>query len=151
MSGGALREGGARITGFTERASRPSRSRFPPVPPIITSRAEPDAIEKGAVHGAAQGSVRGAASGDEARGHTQTECAVPPSWRNGRPLRRRHCDQDRRKRTHGPAGILKPIVRPTTCNLVCCLEANGETCRSEARRVGKECVSTCRSRWAPYH
>src|SRR3546814_17694524 len=23
--------------------------------------------------------------------------------------------------------------------------------RSEARRVGKECVSTCRSRWAPYH
>src|SRR3546814_17509782 len=30
-----------------------------------------------------------------------------------------------------------------------------ETCgsgrRSEERRVGKECVSTCRSRWAPYH
>src|SRR3546814_16736229 len=23
--------------------------------------------------------------------------------------------------------------------------------RSEERRVGKECVSTCRSRWAPYH
>src|SRR3546814_18005626 len=23
--------------------------------------------------------------------------------------------------------------------------------RSEARRVGQECVSTCRSRWAPYH
>ena len=34
---------------------------------------------------------------------------------------------------------------------------NGEygeikTCtRSEERRVGKECVSTCRSRWSPYH
>src|SRR3546814_17242832 len=31
----------------------------------------------------------------------------------------------------------------------------GETCeyaaRSEERRVGKECVSTCRSRWSPYH
>src|SRR3546814_12842922 len=27
-----------------------------------------------------------------------------------------------------------------------------DTCaRSEERRVGKECVSTCRSRWAPYH
>src|SRR3546814_1835322 len=29
-----------------------------------------------------------------------------------------------------------------------------ETCRddrSEERRVGKECVSTCRSRWSPYH
>src|SRR3546814_13626499 len=24
-------------------------------------------------------------------------------------------------------------------------------CRSEERRVGKECVSTCRSRWSPYH
>src|SRR3546814_7062950 len=23
--------------------------------------------------------------------------------------------------------------------------------RSEERRVGKECVSTCRSRWSPYH
>src|SRR3546814_14264302 len=27
-------------------------------------------------------------------------------------------------------------------------EAQG---RSEERRVGKECVSTCRSRWSPYH
>src|SRR3546814_7518789 len=25
------------------------------------------------------------------------------------------------------------------------------THRSEERRVGKECVSTCRSRWSPYH
>src|SRR3546814_19447260 len=25
------------------------------------------------------------------------------------------------------------------------------TIRSEERRVGKECVSTCRYRWAPYH
>src|SRR3546814_979738 len=26
-----------------------------------------------------------------------------------------------------------------------------EPVRSEERRVGKECVSTCRSRWSPYH
>src|SRR3546814_13872409 len=26
----------------------------------------------------------------------------------------------------------------------------GEKARSEERRVGKECVSTCRSRWSPY-
>ena len=26
-----------------------------------------------------------------------------------------------------------------------------ENKRSEERRVGKECVSTCRSRWSPYH
>src|SRR3546814_4536111 len=25
------------------------------------------------------------------------------------------------------------------------------TARSEERRVGKECVRTCRSRWQPYH
>src|SRR3546814_13029305 len=27
----------------------------------------------------------------------------------------------------------------------------GQILRSEERRVGKECVSTCRSRWSPYH
>src|SRR3546814_16822855 len=27
----------------------------------------------------------------------------------------------------------------------------GMLSRSEERRVGKECVSTCRSRWTPYH
>src|SRR3546814_15522000 len=27
----------------------------------------------------------------------------------------------------------------------------GYPVRSEERRVGKECVSTCRSRWSPYH
>src|SRR3546814_19357095 len=30
-------------------------------------------------------------------------------------------------------------------------ETRGKPSRSEARRVGKECVSTCRSRWSPYH
>src|SRR3546814_1219130 len=30
------------------------------------------------------------------------------------------------------------------------MSAEAET-RSEERRVGKECVSTCRSRWSPYH
>src|SRR3546814_13810623 len=31
------------------------------------------------------------------------------------------------------------------------LEVADVVARSEERRVGKECVSTCRSRWAPYH
>src|SRR3546814_16914023 len=35
------------------------------------------------------------------------------------------------------------------CNLLQCTHF-AET-RSEERRVGKECVSTCRSRWSPYH
>src|SRR3546814_13091958 len=29
--------------------------------------------------------------------------------------------------------------------------ASSDENRSEERRVGKECVSTCRSRWSPYH
>src|SRR3546814_10214666 len=35
-------------------------------------------------------------------------------------------------------------------HLVARLRAGGFS-RSEERRVGKECVSTCRSRWSPYH
>src|SRR3546814_17898550 len=31
------------------------------------------------------------------------------------------------------------------------LPALREATRSEERRVGKECVSTCRSGWTPYH
>src|SRR3546814_13525527 len=31
------------------------------------------------------------------------------------------------------------------------LDEAGVVQRSEERRVGKECVSTCRSRWSPYH
>src|SRR3546814_18947080 len=30
-------------------------------------------------------------------------------------------------------------------------ETPGRSERSEERRVGKECVRTCRSRWSPYH
>src|SRR3546814_11529739 len=30
-------------------------------------------------------------------------------------------------------------------------EVTMEIARSEERRVGTECVSTCRSRWSPYH
>ena len=31
------------------------------------------------------------------------------------------------------------------------LQRLGYPVRSEERRVGKECVSLCRSRWSPYH
>src|SRR3546814_2326690 len=31
------------------------------------------------------------------------------------------------------------------------LAGEGLADRSEERRVGKECVSTCKSRWSPYH
>src|SRR3546814_7825408 len=56
------------------------------------------------------------------------------------------CDQVR----GSPAVLSRPIAlarghssrRP---------DATAAAVRSEERRVGKECVSTCRSRWSPYH
>src|SRR3546814_16007216 len=42
-------------------------------------------------------------------------------------------------RSRSPGSQLKPL--PQGC----------PAARSEERRVGKECVSTCRSRWSPYH
>src|SRR3546814_18067513 len=49
-----------------------------------------------------------------------------------------------------------PIAsQPCTPNIAVIFtdDGNGLTraIRSEERRVGKECVSTCRSRWSPYH
>src|SRR3546814_18046668 len=45
-------------------------------------------------------------------------------------------------------GIIRPAALQDTYPLR--LEFEDAT-RSEERRVGKECVSTCRSRWSPYH
>src|SRR3546814_14217079 len=39
----------------------------------------------------------------------------------------------------------------TVVERVLALYSNFAVARSEERRVGKECVSTCRSRWSPYH
>src|SRR3546814_5057286 len=44
-------------------------------------------------------------------------------------------------------GTTFPIVRPGHIGNETYLRHG----RSEERRVGKECVSTCRSRWSPYH
>src|SRR3546814_10772538 len=42
-------------------------------------------------------------------------------------------------------------IEVAACNAVPSDPEIGEVVRSEERRVGKECVSTCRSRWSPYH
>src|SRR3546814_5264016 len=39
----------------------------------------------------------------------------------------------------------------TTWGWAVCGAPEQASFRSEERRVGKECVSTCRSRWSPYH
>src|SRR3546814_15768146 len=48
----------------------------------------------------------------------------------------------------GPPGVGKtPLARLMADSF----DAQFIAIRSEERRVGKECVSTCRSRWSPYH
>src|SRR3546814_11321552 len=47
------------------------------------------------------------------------------------------------------AGIAADIEAPGFNNAVA--KAHALANRPEARRVGKEWVSTCRSRWSPYH
>src|SRR3546814_2103643 len=64
-----------------------------------------------------------------------------PVWRKGR--RGRHCAT--LHSLAASASMLKALAGP---------RAPGKKKapnRSEERRVGKECVSTCRSRWSPYH
>src|SRR3546814_6062242 len=50
---------------------------------------------------------------------------------------------------HGPGHPLQEQRRPAAALPSAPCLSEGE--RSEERRVGKECVSTCRSRWSPYH
>src|SRR3546814_14566426 len=53
---------------------------------------------------------------------------------------------------HGPwRGIAVPPNIFFLESLIDELAVAAKLDRSEARRVGKECVSTCRSRWSPYH
>src|SRR3546814_11576037 len=48
---------------------------------------------------------------------------------------------------------MDPFGKPEALIEHCAVAPCGlaEDVRSEARRVGKECVSTCRSRWSPLH
>src|SRR3546814_17202566 len=56
-----------------------------------------------------------------------------------------------------PAGLLHPVATAEYFTHARSPRISAEQIaqwlptRSEERRVGKECVSTCRSRWSPYH
>src|SRR3546814_5752824 len=57
---------------------------------------------------------------------------------------------DLRKRAMGRK-IVKALGGEARGKAVALLGLTFKPNRSEERRVGKECVSTCRSRWSPYH
>src|SRR3546814_4099391 len=61
------------------------------------------------------------------------------------------CSSDLHVATGAGLG-LSDIARKSSEPLKASLQpVSDELSRSEERRVGKECVSTCRSRWSPYH
>src|SRR3546814_1579194 len=70
-------------------------------------------------------------------------CALPISPIRSKAVRKLALRLAKR-RSHAPA---IPIPAPATGPLTIAIVG----LRSEERRVGKECVSTCRSRWSPYH
>src|SRR3546814_16219219 len=47
--------------------------------------------------------------------------------------------------------LAEGVFKGETINTPSMLAVEDAIFRSEERRVGKECVSTCRSRWSPYH
>src|SRR3546814_2152062 len=59
------------------------------------------------------------------------------------------CSSDLVAIKHAP--LLQPLGARRHDVLHVDLIEEGILGRSEERRVGKECVSTCRSRWSPYH
>src|SRR3546814_3679164 len=70
-----------------------------------------------------------------------------------------HCAEASRAEPHSNARLSNCVSRLCKldlfifCNFVSSFKIAlaSATTRSEERRVGKECVSTCRSRWSPYH
>src|SRR3546814_14219632 len=52
---------------------------------------------------------------------------------------------------HDARNDLVLITADTVIDHAAILDAHRDRIISEERRVGKECVSTCRSRWWPYH
>src|SRR3546814_3629599 len=74
-------------------------------------------------------------------------CALPIS---GGPANARVPGLDDNVFLHD-GNITKREVRAVTLSRLAPLPGELLWDRSEERRVGKECVRTCRSRWSPYH
>src|SRR3546814_16620148 len=74
------------------------------------------------------------------RAPQQCDIGASPGQHSG--IERAESTRTDNRNPHGRAYLFYVIDHSCTIN---------EVHRSEERRVGKECVSTCRSRWSPYH
>src|SRR3546814_11941372 len=75
----------------------------------------------------------------------------PDIWRDSAGKPGKIADHDKFRigeLLHAQAGDLQEQFRPF---FRCITRYKQNPERSEERRVGKECVSTCRSRWSPYN
>src|SRR3546814_14951182 len=57
----------------------------------------------------------------------------------------------KRRQVSTPAAAVISRLARTSTSALARRPARARKRRSEERRVGQECVSTCRSRWSPYH
>src|SRR3546814_2622336 len=73
--------------------------------------------------------------------------AVIGDARAGRVL----ADQRQERLNHAQLAVKVDVEQAFDGGEVRGFEHAGADVRSEERRVGKECVSTCRSRWSAYH
>src|SRR3546814_3751332 len=71
------------------------------------------------------------------------------------PIERVHVTDYTRRIVELPPGGRRGFIRRASTQRSpdhgACARLRKHQRRSEERRVGKECVSTCRSRWSPYH
>src|SRR3546814_14239349 len=92
------------------------------------------------------------------------EAEIHPAHALGRALHDHVCEPDRRFRAVADIGmVVAKLLRllgdgvydlaPPISHVDAVEPGEGveAALRSEERRVGKECVSPCRSRWSPYH
>src|SRR3546814_7094044 len=77
-------------------------------------------------------------------------CALPICFQAGGTRGARIVAGEPAVRIHGKDVPINAEVVPMQ-TLSAHADADEIMQRSEERRVGKECVSTCRSRWSPYH
>src|SRR3546814_19129135 len=93
-------------------------------------------------------------SGDAARRRGGRTGLFEPRTRHGASTRRARRTRQVMKKRHAVAGILAVLSVITFLDRMAIAitgPAIQKELRSEKRRVGKECVSTCRSRWSPNH